>query len=408
LAKIVEMKQKRGALVDKGRQILDAAEAENRELSAEENTQYDRIMADVDKLGNDIQREEKQAKLEEDGRQRHDRTPRENPNAGNSDIHPRAAAEYRTAFWQALRTGRNSLDANQVRLLMDPQIRNMAVGTDAAGGYLVPDEFERQIITELESLNVMRGLATVIKTSSGSRDIPVESDYGSAAWLGEAAAYTESDATFDQKVLSAYKLGTIIKVSEELLNDSAFSIDAYVASAFARRFARAEEAAFVNGDGTNKPSGLVGASTVGKTATTGQTTSVTADDLIDLFHSLKRPYRRSATFLLADGTAKAIRKLKDSDGQYLWQPGLQAGQPDRILARPVEISDDVPAMAANAKSIVFGDISYYWIADRQGRVMQRLDELYAANGQVGFRMYQRTDGKLILPEAVVHYANSAT
>jgi HK97 family phage major capsid protein len=409
LKKILELRQKRATLVNTGRELLDKAEKENRELSAEEDQQYEKIMADVDKMGKDIEREEKQASLEKDLNQITDRAHRPDPQAQDKQkVEPRAAKEYRDAFWKALSTGHNSLTADQVNLLMNPEIRNMAIGTDASGGYLVPDEFERQIIKELEAENVMRGLATVITTGSGTREIPVEADYGSATWLGENAAYTESEASFNQVTLTAFKLGTIVKVSEELLNDSAFNIDRYVASAFARRFARAEEAAFVNGDGAGKPDGLVGSSTQGKVGATGQTTSVTTDDLIDTYHGLKRPYRKNATWLLADSSAKIIRKLKDADGQYLWQPGLQAGQPDRILSRPAAISDDVPAMAASAKSILFGDISYYWIADRVGRTMQRLVELYAANGQVGFRMYERVDGKLILPEAVVHYQNSAS
>lgn len=401
------MRAKRAALVNQAREILDRADNDQRSMTAEEDQQYERLMKDVDKLGNDIQREEKLLSIETELQNTSNHANRPVPQ-DQKKVDLRASQEYRNAFWKAVSQGFNTLTPDQASMLMDPQIRNLAIGTDASGGYLVPDEFEHTLVQKLQTLNVMRQLATVIPTGSGSRDIPVEADYGTASWLGENAAYTESDATFDQVVLSAYKLGTIIKVSEEILNDSAFNIDDYVASAFARRFARAEEAAFVNGDGANKPSGLVGSATVGKVAQTGQTISVTDDDVIDVFHALKRPYRKNATWLLADSTAKAIRKLKDSTGQYLWQPGLQAGQPDRILSRPVEVSDDVPAMAANAKSIIFGDISYYWIADRVGRSMQRLNELYAANGQVGFRMYQRVDGKLILPEAVVYYQNSAS
>ena len=192
------------------------------------------------------------------------------------------------------------------------------------------------------------------------------------------------------------------------MNDSFFDMESYVSSAFARRFARAEETAFINGDGNSKPTGVVQSAQAAVSAAAGQTASITADDLIDLFYGLRRVYRNNGTFLLADSTAKAIRKLTDSNGQYLWQPSLSAAQPDRILNRPVVVSDDVPEMAASAKSILFGDFKHYWIADRQGRTMQRLNELYAGNGQVGFRMYQRVDGKLIRDDAVVAYQNSAT
>ena len=129
-------------------------------------------------------------------------------------------------------------------------------------------------------------------------------------------------------------------------------------------------------------------------------TAVTADELMDLFYSLKSPYRKNAVWILNDSTIKAIRKLKDNNGQYLWQPSLVAGTPDTILGRPVKTSAYMPAIAAGAKTIAFGDFSYYWIADRQGRSFKRLNELYAANGQVGFLGSQRVDGKMILPEAV--------
>ncbi|WP_158738665.1 phage major capsid protein [Alteribacillus sp. YIM 98480] len=403
MQEILEMKQKRAALVKEARGILDKAKGEKRDLTAEEEQQYDRIMADVDKRGKQIQREEQMAGIENELEQRGGRQTHQDPNAETGkqeqrNVHPRATEEYRSAFWRAQRAGRNALSAEQYDQLMHPEVRSLAVGTDSAGGYTVPDEFERQLVQELEDRNIMRGLATVISTSSGSREIPVEADKGSASWLDEEASYSESDAEFAQKVIGAHKLGRIMKVSEELLNDSAFNIESYVRNAFARSFAEAEEAAFVNGDGTGKPTGLFRDAETGPTA--AGTDSITTDELIDLFHSLRRPYRRRATWMMADSTAKAIRKLKDANDQYIWQPGLQAGQADRILGRPLAISDNSPSMDTDNTPIAFGDYSYYWIADRQGRVMQRLDELYAANGQIGFRLRQRVDGKLILTEAV--------
>lgn len=406
---ILDMREQRAKLVNQARDLVNRAEEEKRDFNAEDQQQYDRIMNDIDDLKNKIDREEKLAGLENEMSQPIDTITKPEPGAQQNDQKiGRASDDYVNAFWKAFRNGKEALNHEEVSMLMDPQIRNLAVGTDANGGYLVPDEFERQIIQELEEQNIMRQLATVIQTSSGSREIPVESDYGTANWMSENEAYTESDATFSQEILGAHKAGTIIKVSEELLNDSAFDIDAYVRSAFARRFGNLEEAAFVNGTGTGQPTGLVGSAQVGHTTATGQTASIIADDFIDLFHSLRRPYRRNASFLMNDGTVKASRKLKDSDGQYIWQPGLQAGEPDRILNRPVHVSDDVPALGAGNKPVAFGDYSYYWIADRQGRVMQRLNELYAANGQVGFRMFERVDGKLILPEAVKVLQNAAT
>ncbi|MBT2215841.1 phage major capsid protein [Virgibacillus dakarensis] len=401
MANVIEMREKRANLVNQARDLVNRAEEEKRDFTAEDQTQYDRIMDEVDKLKNSIDREEKLSGLENDLNKPVQNAHRPEPQNGNGDQKQgRAAEDYKNAFWKVFRNGKEALNHEDVSLLMDPQIRNLAVGTDANGGYLVPDEFERQIIQGLEEQNIMRQLATVIQTSSGSREIPVESDYGTANWMGENEKYTESDAEFGQVVLSAHKAGTIIKVSEELLNDSAFNIDNYVAGAFVKRFSNLEEAAFINGDGTGKPTGIIGSAEVGHTTAAGQVDALIADDFIDLYHSLKRPYRRNASFLANDGTVKAVRKLKDNDGQYLWQPGITAGEPDRVLARPIYVADDVPGLGAGNKPLVFGDYSYYWIADRQGRVMQRLNELYAANGQVGFRMFERVDGKLILPEAV--------
>lgn len=390
--KILEMREKRAALVEQARQLLDAADNEKRGLTAEEEQQYDRIMADVDALGKRIEQEERQAALEKElqSSQGTQAARREQPGSAGAEGTGRASQEYRTAFWHAFRQGNSALFADEVRALQ--------VGTDSEGGYLVPDEFERTLIQALQDQNVMRGMATVITTGSGDRLIPVVASHGSASWIAEEGAFTDSDEAFSRVTLGAYKVGTLIKVSEELLQDSAFNLEQYIVSEFARRIGRAEEAAFVNGDGSGKPTGLIGSAGVGVTA--ASTSAITADELIDLYHSLGRPYRQRATFLLADSTAKVIRKLKDNDGQYIWQPGLQAGQPDRLLNRPVAISDDVPTIAASAKVIAFGDFSYYWIADRQGTSFQRLSELYAVNGQVGFRAFRRVDGKLILTEAV--------
>jgi HK97 family phage major capsid protein len=201
--------------------------------------------------------------------------------------------------------------------------------------------------------------------------------------------------------ISAYKLGTIIKVSEELINDSVFDIESYIATEFARRIGAKEEAAFFSGDGSGKPLGILattGGAQVGVTAASA--TALTCDEVIDLYHALRSPYRKDAVWLTNDATIKAIRKLKDGNGQYIWQPSLVAKEPDTILGRPVRTSAYMPEIASGAKTVAFGDFSYYWIADRQGRTFKRLGELFAPTGQVGFLGSQRVDGRLILGEAV--------
>jgi HK97 family phage major capsid protein len=224
---------------------------------------------------------------------------------------------------------------------------------------------------------------------------------GTASWVDEEGAIPESDDAFGQVAIGAYKLATMIKVSEELLNDSVFNLESYIAKEFARRIGAKEEESFFAGNGTGKPLGILAASGGGQVGVTAASAAaITLDEILDLFYSLRAPYRNKAVFLLNDATVKAIRKLKDSTGQYLWQPSIKDATPDTILNRPLYTSAFLPAMAAGAKTIVFGDLNYYWVADRQGRVFKRLGELFATAGQVGFLATQRVDGRLVLPEAV--------
>jgi predicted phage gp36 major capsid-like protein len=257
----------------------------------------------------------------------------------------------------------------------------LQIGEDTEGGYLVPDDFERTLVEALEEENIFRQIANVITTSSGDKKIPVVASKGTASWVDEEGQIPESDDSFAQVSIGAYKLATMIKVSEELLNDSVFNLEQYIAKEFARRIGAKEEEAFFIGDGSGKPTGILadnGGGEIGVTAASA--TAITLDEIMDLFYSLKSPYRRNAVFIMNDSTT--------------------AGPPDTILNRPVKTSAFMPAIAAGAKTIVFGDFSYYWVADRQGRVFKRLNELYAATGQVGFMATQRVDGKLVLSEAV--------
>lgn len=401
MSRTLELRRERAALVTEAREILDRAETGKRDLTQEESNRYDAIMVDVDAKGKAIGREERMAALEGDlSRSLGTLVGGKEPPANQpGDVQPqnrslRAAPEYRDAFWLAFRVGHNALDSQQARMLSEA--RALATNTDTAGGFLVPETFEQTLIQKLAEENVMRTLATVIP-SSNDRNIPVEETEGTAYWTGENDSYTESEETFGAKALRSHKLTTLIKVSEELLADSAFVLETYVASKFGRRMGDKEEQAFLVGDGVNKPKGVVLDAQVGVTA--AGAAAITSDELLDLHYSLKRPYRRRATYVMNDLTVKAVRKLKDANGQYLLQPGLQAAELDSVNGRPLVTADDMPVMAAGNRSIVFGDISYYWIADRLGRMFQRLGELFATQGQVGFRGWQRVDGLLTLPEA---------
>lgn len=279
------------------------------------------------------------------------------------------------------------------------EIRNaLQEGTNSEGGYLVPEEFENRVIDKLKDLNVIRRYANVIRTSSKHK-IPVEASAGVATWIAEEGQYQGTDPAFGQVVLDAYKVGQMIKVSDELLEDVEFDLEGYLADQLASAIAAAEEAAFCTGNGTGKPTGIFTSATGAPGVTTAAADKITADEIIDLIYSLKAPYRRNARFYLNDSTIKVIRKLKDGNGNYLWQPSMMEGQPDRLAGFPVE-STQAPVIAAGALVIAFGDLGYYWIADRTDMDIRRLNELYAENGQVGFRGSRRVDGKLVQTEAV--------
>jgi HK97 family phage major capsid protein len=309
----------------------------------------------------------------------------------------RATAEYKKAFWATMRNGRENVSREILATL-----------SVSADGNIVPVEYDRSLVEKLQNENVMRQLATII-TTQNDRKIAVENAVASADWAAESAVAHNDDSsdepTFSQVTLSAYKLSRIQKISEELLMDALFDLPSYLAKKFAQSFGIAEESAFVNGNGSGKPTGVVGSSTASVLAASA--TDITADEVITLFHGLKRAYRANASFLMNDSTALLLRLKKETTGQYIWQPGLVAGRPDTLLGKPVYISDAMPTAAINAKTVLFGDFSYYTIAERAPRTLVRLNELYAANGQVGFRSVERLDGKLTLAESVVRITQAA-
>ena len=393
---ILELREKRAKAWEAAKAFLDSHRKENGVLSAEDDAAYTKMEQEITDLGKEIARLERQEALDAELNRPVNRPLTGKP-GGRADADDgedktgRASDDYRKNFWNAMRS----------KAPMPAVTNALQVGTDSEGGYLVPDEYERTLVEALEEENIFRQMAKVIKTSSGDRKIPVVASKGTASWIDEEGAYPESDDSFGQVSIGAYKLGTMIKVSEELLNDSVFDLQSYISREFARRIGAKEEEAFFTGDGKGKPLGVLAATGGAETGVTAASaTAVTADELMDLYYSLKSPYRKKSVWVLNDSTIKAIRKLKDNNGQSLWQPSLTAGAPDMILGRPIKTSAYMPAIAAGAKTIAFGDFSYYWIADRQGRSFKRLNELFAATGQVGFLASQRVDGKMILAEAV--------
>ena len=389
-----ELLNQRAGIVEEMRNMIEVTETEARDFNDTELSAYNKMEADVDSLKNRADRMHKAAELENSlGNLQADPV---KVNTGESVRNVFASNEYKNAFEQSLRKSRSALSGDVLNALQ--------VGTNSEGGFITAEEFDTMIVAARQDINEIRNYATVIQTGS-DRNIPTESSLGAAAWTAEEAGYTLADTAFGQVVLGSHKLSTIVKVSEELLQDSVFDVQSYLAGVIGKRFGLLEEAAFVAGDGTAKPTGIVTGATSGKTFASA--TAITAVELVDVFHALGRPYRSNATWLFNDDTAKLIRKLVDGNGQFMWQPGLVAGQPDMLLGRPVLVSSAVPAATAGLKSVVFGDLTGYTIADRTGSSVQRLDELYAANGQTGFRAYARTEGKITDSNAIVSATQAA-
>ena len=272
----------------------------------------------------------------------------------------------------------------------------MTTLTGEDGGYVVPEEYQRTIIKKLHEINQTRDISKVIPTAS-TRNIPVEGDAPEFAWIDEGGTYSETQSSFDKKVLGAWKLGGIIKVSEELLQDSKTDLEDYLAGQIALGINKGEAPAFAIGDGNKKPVGY--ATGIGG-VTLASKDGITGDELIDIFYSLKAGYRARATWRLHDSTMKVIRKLKDGNGNYIYAPALVMGERDMILGRPVVTDFYLPELGATNKPVVvFGDFGYYTIADRGNIEIQRLNELYANEGFIGFRVKKRVDAKRVLDEA---------
>lgn len=253
MSKILELREKRAKAWDAAKQFLDAKRGADGMLSEEDTATYDKMEQDVMNLGKEIERLERQAAIDAE-LSRATSTPltgKPGAKMGKDEKEKtgRASDEYKYSFWNAMR----------VKAPMPSVLNALQEGTDSEGGYLVPDEFERTLVEALEEENVFRTLAHVIRTSSGDRKIPVVASKGSASWVDEEGAYQESDDAFSQVSIGAYKLGTMIKVSEELLADSVFDLEAYISKEFARRIGSREEESFFNGDGKGKPLGILAA-----------------------------------------------------------------------------------------------------------------------------------------------------
>lgn len=384
---INELRTKRATLWNTMEGFLDTHRNDKGVLSAEDDAVYAGMEKDLDDLTNEIRRMERRDAYEAELSK-----PVNKPITGKPEQPAapekagRASNAYKEDFGRHLR---GKMPIHNV----------LSESTDQDGGYLVPEEFEHDIVTGLDAVNVIRSIAKVI-TTHHDRKIPIAVGHSAATWTAENAAYTESNPTFGQKQIDAFKLTDLIRISVELLQDAEFDMESYIAAEIARAFGIAEEQAFCVGTGVGQPTGIFTADggTVGVTAAAAN--AITLDEMISLVYALKSPYRKNAKFLMNDATVALVRKLKDGNGAYLWQPSVQAGQPDKLLGYDLYTSPYAPTVEAGAYAIAFGDFKNYWIGDRAGRTVQRLNELYATNGQVGFVATERVDGKVILPEGI--------
>lgn len=411
LVKVKALREERAKLVADAQAILVKAD----KIGKEDEARFDQMMADADTIKANIDRLEKVMAAEHElGQRVEQRAGRDNisiADAKNQD------EQEGTIFKKWLLGGMQDLN-DQERLVMQrraaPVIQAaQSVGTTTAGGFLVPQSFSDRLEVALKYYSGVMENAEVIETDSGA-DMPwptVNDTTQVGAILAENATISAQDVTFASVTLKAYMYTSkLIAVSLQLMQDSFFNMENLIADIAGERLGRIFNTHFTTGTGSGQPNGIVTAAASGKVGTTGQTTSVIYDDLIDLSHSIDPAYRRGSKWMANDSSIKVVRKLKDSQNRPLWEPSVQAGQPDTLLGYPVVTNNDVAAMAANAKSILFGALNKYKVRRVRGMTLMRLNERYADALQVGFFAFARVDGNLIDAgtNPVKYYQNSAT
>jgi HK97 family phage major capsid protein len=436
---IAELRQRRASLWEQAKSLHILAEKEKRELTAEEREQWDRINAEIDGLKETIDREERIAEIDSELndlpepvalRTREGRIAAATGSFEHSPVEMEESVlpqsdEYNRAFRSYLRVGMGSLKPESRAILQpffgatDTEQRALGVGTAAAGGALVPEEFYRQVIDAMKAFGGMRQARTTkISTASGANmPIPTADDTGNeGAILAENTQVGEQDMTFGSKNLGAYMYTSkLVRVSLQLMQDAAFPIATWLAQKLGQRLGRITNKHYTIGTGTGEPAGILTGATLGSLGAAGATTTITYEKLVELEHSVDPPYReQGAEWMFNDKTLQALKSLKDGDGRPLWLPGLAVQSPDTIMGYPYIINQSMPAMGVDAKSILFGDFSYYFIRDVMDLRVLRLDERYADYLQVGFLAFMRSDGIFANPDGgstnspVKFYQNSAT
>lgn len=384
----------RASVWESAKQHLDTIEAEGREFTGEADETWSRYNSDLADLDTRIQelsaleqrnREADEARAKFGG----DVTPPEQKVTTDADrLRAMVAGEQRAA-----------------------EFRDLEVGTTTAGGHTVPTSFYGQLVEHMIENSAIRQTNVTVLSTDGGEDlqVPKSTAKSSAGIIGEGATITESDPTFGQVTLGAYKYGFSIQISSELEQDTGIDLLGFLASQGGAALGNGSGEHFVTGTGSAQPNGVVTASTLGVTGGTTVAGVFTADELIDLYFSVIAPYRRNGTWLLSDAGMKTARKLKDADDQYLWVPGLMAGEASTLLGRPVVVDPNVADPALDAKSVVFGDLSKYFIRDVRGVRVERSVDFAFQNDLVTWRFLLRTDGDLIdTTGAVKHFVGGSS
>lgn len=406
--KIRKLAEKRANVYTEARKILDESSTDT--LPADDQTRYDALMTEYDDLSGQITRlrkaDEAERELDAPVDEPTRPEPRANPNDPEERANPRATPEYRKAFTRFLRGGLMSLRAEEARALQ--------ADLDEPGGFTVaPQQFVADFIQALDDAVIVRQFATTHQVDrADSLGVPtLAADPDDADWTSELATGNEDTAMkFGKRELRPHPLAKRLKVSRKLLRQSAIDIDGLVQARLAFKHAVAAEKAYLTGDGAQKPLGIFTASadgiSTGRDTTAAAAAAIAGDDLINVKYDVKEQYLRTARWILHRLVLKAVRKLKDSNGQYIWAPGgigqasLAVDQPDTILELPFHLSEFAPStIATGLYTVALGDFSYYWIADALDMQIQRLDELYAETNQVGFIGRLETDGMPVLEDA---------
>lgn len=420
MSELIKLREQMAQLATEARTKLDEINDKTDAGKAKEiEAKFDEIMSDHDAIGERVARlerlkaaEEKQREAEERGDPR-----RPNQHASEEQQQRNAPAEYKEVFAKAVRFGVSALDGEERNLLMEAradvpaELRAQSVGTDSAGGYTVPEEFSGNIDKALAAWGPMwdGNIVREINTSHG-RTIkwPTVDDTSATGRIKTENSAVDDDGTddvtFGEKQLDAYVYDTgMVKVPLELLQDSAFDMESLLNDLFAERLGRLANTTLTTGSGSSQPNGIVTASTAGVTAASA--TAITADELIDLLHSVDPAYRMSPAcrWQFNDSTLQAIRKLKDGNGNYLWQMGdVRTGEPSTILGHPYSVNQAMASIATTNKTVLFGDHSKYIVRKVIGFQMITLRERYAENFQIGMVGFKRFDGELINTAAIKH------